>query len=75
MTDKAIAAAQKRLRDIGKKLKMDADRLLATLGEAAACGIEIRHLDIETIKVRYLTAIPDALERKAAALLPKGSAQ
>ncbi len=70
-----IVAAASKICDVAARLKSDGERLLATLIEAKHCGADVRRLDFEMIKVRFLAQIPEHLEKKAAALLPKGDGQ
>ena len=70
-----IVAAAEKMRDVAARLKSDAERLLATLVEAKHCGVDTRRLDFEMVKVRFMAQIPEALEKKAAGLLPKDDGQ
>lgn len=70
-----IVAAAEKMRDVASRLKADAERLLTTLVEAKQCGVDTRRLDFEMIKVRFMAQIPEALEKKASALLPKDEGQ
>lgn len=70
-----IEAAQAKLASVGERLTEDSKRLLNTLLDAQACGAEVRQLDIQTIRVRYMTQIPQSLKSKIDALKPKGSAE
>lgn len=66
-----LEAAAKRMADAKARLVDEAKRLLDALLDAKLCGADVRDLDIQTIRVRFLTQIPLSLDRKVEALLPK----
>ena len=51
-------------------LRKQAAAMTEALEIARKAGVEIRQSDIDVVTTRFMTQIPDALERRAGSLLP-----
>lgn len=69
-----LQAAADKLREVKLQVTEQAVRMLSALEHAQSCGADVRDLDLQTIRVRFMHQIPDGMERKAATLVPKDAA-